>query len=96
MSKTKLFSLTAGAAFLLGNLLITSCASTTDAPDGVAPLPKSPAEMWEDNCGRCHNFRDPGSLDDAQWKVAMHHMRVRANLTAEEAEGILKFLQASN
>lgn len=54
------------------------------------------ARLWEQNCIRCHNPRTPASLSDTQWKVVMHHMRVRANLTTEEHEGILQFLQAAN
>lgn len=54
------------------------------------------AQLWEQNCIRCHNPRTPASLSDAQWSVVMHHMRVRASLTAEEHESILRFLQAAN
>lgn len=54
------------------------------------------AELWQNNCVRCHQFRSPASLSDAQWDVAGHHMRVRANLTADEHEKIVAFLKASN
>ncbi len=54
------------------------------------------ARLWEQNCIRCHNPRTPASLSDTQWGIVMHHMRVRANLTAEEHEAILRFLQAAN
>ena len=33
---------------------------------------------------------------DAEWDVAMHHMRIRANLTAEEHRKILEFLKSAN
>ena len=39
---------------------------------------------------------DPASLSDRQWEIVLHHMRVRANLTAEEHELILEFLKAAN
>jgi cytochrome c553 len=54
------------------------------------------AKMWADTCARCHNMRDPKSLRDDQWRAAMAHMRVRAGLTATEAENVLVFLQQSN
>lgn len=57
---------------------------------------KSGAELWANNCVRCHNFRSPASYSDAQWEVAMMHMRVRANLTAEELKAILEFLKSGN
>jgi hypothetical protein len=54
------------------------------------------AKLWAQNCIRCHNIRNPASLSDRQWEIVLHHMRVRANLTAEEHELILEFLKAAN
>lgn len=54
------------------------------------------AQTWADNCARCHNMRDPKELRDDQWRAAIGHMRVRANLTGEEARDVLAFLQGSN
>ena len=54
------------------------------------------AQLWAQNCNRCHNYRAPASLNDQQWKIVLHHMRVRANLTAREHQAILQFLQAAN
>lgn len=54
------------------------------------------AELWAENCSRCHNIRPPGSFSSAQWDTIVHHMRLRANLTGEEARLITQFLQASN
>jgi mono/diheme cytochrome c family protein len=51
---------------------------------------------WSHRCGQCHNLRPPSEYSDAQWAVAMHHMRVRVPLTGEEQKDILLFLQASN
>jgi hypothetical protein len=39
-------------------------------------------------------MRSPSSYNDAQWEVAMMHMRVRANLTPEEHKKILEFLKS--
>jgi len=63
----------------------------TDADNG-----KSGSELWADNCMRCHNSRSPDSLSDAQWEVAMLHMRTQARLTAYEYRTILQFLKAAN
>lgn len=57
---------------------------------------KGAAQMWADNCMRCHNSRSPSSYSDGQWNVAVHHMRIRANLTAQEYKAILEFLKAGN
>jgi len=54
------------------------------------------AQLWADNCIRCHNTRPPRALSDEQWSIVMMHMRVRAGLTGKEQRQILKFLQAAN
>jgi hypothetical protein len=61
---------------------------------GSTPPGKSGAELWANNCVRCHNIRSPSSLSPAQWEVALMHMRVRANLTPEEHKKILEFLKS--
>ena len=54
------------------------------------------AQLWAQNCIRCHNIRNPASLSDRQWEIVLHHMRVRANLTADGHELILEFVKAAN
>ena len=54
------------------------------------------ALAWSQNCMRCHNLRNPQEHSDREWDVIVHHMRVRANLTAEEHRLILRFLQSAN
>ena len=92
-----------GAATLLGlaALTQTACTSTAGAAAGASQAgpeagARSGAELWQANCQRCHNFRSPASLSDAQWDVAVMHMRIRANLTAEETRAILAYLQLGN
>lgn len=54
------------------------------------------AQTWANNCARCHNMRDPKELRDDQWRGVIAHMRVRGNLTGQEARDVLAFLQGSN
>ena len=97
MTKIKLtFAACAIATILLAIGCATSnhtaqpvLASSSDSEPGAA-------QVWEQNCNRCHNYRPASSYSDVQWTVVMHHMRVRANLTAKEEKQILEFLQASN
>ena len=51
------------------------------------------AELYAMHCNRCHPERYATERTGAQWKTIMMHMRVRANLPAEQAKAILKFLQ---
>jgi hypothetical protein len=76
-----------------------SAASAEPAPAFalIGPPPqRSGVELWSDNCARCHNSRPPEEFSPAQWEAIVHHMRLRANLTGEEAREIVKFLQASS
>lgn len=65
---------------------------------GIFPPPPdtSGAQLWADNCNRCHNAPPPERFSSAQWAVIVHHMRLRADLTGDEARKITAFLQASN
>jgi hypothetical protein len=80
-------------------LIVSSCSSDKQigtAAGGAAStgaVEKGGAQLWAENCQRCHNTRSPSSYNDAQWEVAMMHMRVRANLTPEEHKKILEFLK---
>jgi len=75
--------------------LVIGCATTGQSLTFGGETGKSGAQLWADNCQRCHNARSPGSLSPVQWEVAMMHMRVRANLTPEEHKKILEFLKQS-
>jgi hypothetical protein len=62
----------------------------------AGPTEKGGAELWAENCVRCHNIRSPSNYSPAQWEVVMMHMRVRANLTPEEHKKILEFLKSGS
>src|SRR5438128_2742933 len=88
-------SLPGGAILMFcagGTWLLISCSTTSESV--AAASGKSGAQLWADNCVRCHNIRSPGSYSPAQWEVATMHMRVRANLTPEEHKKILEFLKS--
>ena len=78
---------------------LIGCASNTKTGEvaaGTVPsaTKKSGAQLWAENCIRCHNIRSPSNYSPAQWEVVMTHMRIRANLTPEEHKKILAFLKA--
>jgi len=86
---------------LLTILFITACSSVTsnqptDSTQTPSPIAAHGVQLWADNCARCHNMRPPESYSDAQWDVAVLHMRVRANLTADDANAIVKYLKSAN
>lgn len=57
---------------------------------------KSGAQIWGENCIRCHNAPSPAAFSDDQWESITMHMRVGANLTAEETRKVVEFLKMAN
>jgi hypothetical protein len=53
----------------------------------------SGADLYAIHCNRCHPERYATERTETQWKTIMLHMRVRANLPADQAKAILKYLQ---
>ena len=78
---------------LTGGALLSGCASTPETVSSTANHP-SGQRLWVQNCARCHNSRSPTDYNNVQWDVAMLHMRIRANLTADEHAKIRQFLQS--
>ena len=81
--------------------LVLGCAANRQSGEvaaGTTPsaAEKSGAQLWAENCVRCHNIRSPSNYSAAQWEVVMMHMRVRANLTPEEHKKILAFLKSGS
>lgn len=54
------------------------------------------AKAWSENCGRCHNFRDPKEFSDKNWDIIVNHMRTIAPLPGQTARDIKSFLKSSN
>lgn len=67
--------------------------SNTSSNDSYMGLTR--AELWSNNCMRCHNIRPPTMYSDAQWDVIVHHMRLRANITGQEQRAIVEFLKSA-
>jgi cytochrome c553 len=88
-------------------LVLCSCASTSSRQDVEVTSTNAPAaekiqsskggaELWAMRCSQCHFARDPGFFSKEQWEVIMLHMRIRANLTAQEHRAILEFINSAN
>ncbi len=57
---------------------------------------KSGAQLWGENCSRCHNMPAPATFSQEQWKTVGMHMQSRALLTNKEKDKIVEFLQQSS
>ncbi len=111
MKHTRVTVTAACAALACAAAVLSGCHNSKGAPEqstveestveGVAtagePLPiKGGAQVWAQNCMRCHNLRQPHERSDREWEAIVLHMRIRANLTAEEHRLIVEFLKAAN
>ncbi len=57
---------------------------------------KSGAQLWAENCNRCHNAPGPGEFSDANWDIVGTHMQVRANISKTEINKIMDFMKSAN
>lgn len=57
---------------------------------------KTGAQLWGENCNRCHNAPDPHTFSDDQWDAACEHMHQKALLTDTEIAKIRDFLKQAN
>ena len=57
---------------------------------------KSGAQLWGENCLRCHNTPTPASFSAEQWETIGMHMQTRALITEQERKKIVDFLQQNH
>ncbi len=75
----------------------TSDKSTVSSNEGVPAVDvKSGAQLWGENCVRCHNAPPPQAYSNEQWNVIGKHMRIRANISQKEMDNIIDFIKSSN
>lgn len=53
------------------------------------------AELWSENCVRCHSIPAPNAFTREQWETISMHMHVRAGLTDDETKKITEFIQSA-
>ena len=68
-------------------LSINSCAVSQKVAN------KSGAQLWAENCQRCHNTPSPSSFSADQWETIGMHMQTRALITEKERDKVVMFLQ---
>jgi len=83
------------ATCLATSVLFAADPSTNSVPRQTDAAKKklTGADLYAINCNRCHPDRFPVEWRSAQGETIILHMRVRANIPAEQAKLILKYLQ---
>ncbi len=54
---------------------------------------KTGAQLWAENCQRCHNTPSPSTFSPEQWETVGLHMQTRALITEDERKKIVDFLK---
>jgi nitrate/TMAO reductase-like tetraheme cytochrome c subunit len=83
--KTRIWVMIAGAVILM-SIILNSCAESQKV------AAKGGAQLWAENCQRCHNTPSPTSFSHEQWATVGMHMQTRAQLTDKERDKIIAFL----
>ena len=73
---------------VIASVMMNGCASTK-------LLDKVGAELWGENCVRCHSTPPPNAYTKEQWETVTMHMHIRASLTEDETKKIKEFLQSA-
>lgn len=71
-------------------ILVVSCKTSQVVSSKVG------AQLWSENCMRCHYAPSPTGYSDKQWEIVGTHMQVRGQLTQEEKDKIIEFLKSAN
>ena len=68
---------------------LNSCAPAKEITE------KSGAQLWGENCNRCHNAPSMEQYNQDQWGIIGTHMKLKAGLSPEEVNKIISFLQGN-
>lgn len=80
------------AAFIAGAIIVVAAlAGGCKASQAIAA--KTGAQLWVENCQRCHNTPSPSAFSHEQWETIGLHMQTRALITDDERKKIVAFLQ---
>lgn len=90
MKRSTKSALVLASILIFSLMFISACSSQNQVPE------KSGAQLWGENCVRCHNAPSPSAFSDDQWETVTMHMKVRANINSSETSEIVKFLQMAN
>ncbi|MFT7524945.1 MAG: mono/diheme cytochrome c family protein [Arenicella sp.] len=73
--------------FISGAICLAFISSSVTAES----QPINGAEVFNNNCARCHNARGLDEFSLEEWAVIMPHMREKAHLTGNETDAVMQF-----
>jgi cytochrome c2 len=78
---------------LLVSLLVLTIVILNSCTASKKVQAKSGAQLWAENCQRCHNIPSPSTFSPEKWETIGMHMQSRALLTDKERDKIVAFLK---
>ena len=78
---------------LLVSLIVLIAAILNSCTVSQKVQSKSGAQLWAENCQRCHNIPSPSTFSPEKWETIGMHMQSRAMLTDMERDKIVAFLK---
>jgi len=90
----KTFKIFGILALIISATLLSTVSCSAERATAVGQ--KSGAQLWGENCVRCHSIPSPSSYNDTDWDTIGLHMKVRANMTESEMDKVLEFLKSAN
>jgi len=78
---------------VVGGLVALNLSSCTSS-ETIAS--QSGAQLWGNNCIRCHNIPSPEAYNDQEWTAIVNHMQKVAGFTVKDADKIAEFMKSAN
>lgn len=89
LNNNKQFTILSLLVVFVGSMIILLNSCTASQKISM----KSGAQLWSENCQRCHNTPSPSTFSPEQWETIGMHMQSRALLTNSERDKIVDFLK---
>jgi len=86
-------NITKSTAFLIAGSAISIALVVGGCKASQAVASKTGAQLWVENCQRCHNTPPPTAFSHEQWETIGLHMQTRSLITEDERKKIVAFLQ---
>jgi hypothetical protein len=94
MKKMKKFIRIIG--ILVTGVLISVNLSSCTSNKTVTASEQGGAQLWANNCVRCHNMPPPNAFSDYEWDAIANHMQKIAGFTATDVNKVAEFLKSAN
>lgn len=83
-------------SILIIGILISINLSSCTTNKKVASSEPSGAQLWANNCLRCHNMPPPNAYSDVDWDAITNHMQKVAGFTTKDINKVATFLKSAN